>query len=121
MRSWLQPWPTGSGAATRRLGAALVVSAIGAAIAIPAVFDLELWIVAGLALGGWFAQQWRSRRGGNWVPITLVHVGWAIVAIGAAGAGTDDVLGRRAGVDGDDAHRLRELDIAGGALLRGSR
>ncbi len=62
----------------------LTVGAIGASVAIPAVFDLELSLVAALALGGWLLSTaltaWRV-----WIPVTTVHVGWAIVAIGVAG------------------------------------
>jgi hypothetical protein len=62
----------------------LTVGAIGATVAIPAVFDLELSLVAALALGGWLLSTrltaWRV-----WIPVTTVHVGWAIVAIGLAG------------------------------------
>jgi hypothetical protein len=64
----------------------ILVAALGAATATPAVFDIDLWLVAGLALGGWLvstaATAWR-----HWVPVTLAHVCWAIVAAAFAGAG----------------------------------
>ncbi len=75
---------TSTGAASEWLDGALTVGAIGAIVAIPAVFGFELSVVAALALGGWLVSTaltaWRV-----WIPLTTVHVGWAIVAAGLAG------------------------------------